>query len=244
VAEENGVYTVTHKDGKRVVYVTADVDEDKITALEVNKMIKKEFAQLPEKYLGYTVSYTGEIEKQAESKANLLISFAIALSFIFIILTAEFKSLIQPFIVMMAIPFGLIGVIYAFFLHGQPIGFFALMGIVGLTGVVVNDSIVLVDFINRGRQQGKGRRESIVEAGHIRLRPVLMTSITTVAGLVPVAYGIGGGDPFLKPLALAIVWGIAFSTVLTLINIPCLYALLDDFSEHILHRHMVPQKKD
>src|SRR3989338_5973788 len=244
VAEEDGVYTVTHKDGKRVVYVTADVDEDKITALEVNKTIKKEFARLPQQSLGYTVSYTGEIEKQEESKTNLMISFAIALCFIFIILTAEFKSLLQPFIVIMAIPFGLIGVIFAFFLHGLPIGFFALMGIVGLTGIVVNDSIVLVDFINRGRQSGKGRRESIVEAGQIRLRPVLMTSITTVAGLVSVAYGIGGGDPFLKPLALAIVWGIAFSTVLTLVNIPCIYALLDDFSEHVLHRHMVAQKKD
>jgi multidrug efflux pump subunit AcrB len=243
VTEEDSVYTVTHKNGKRVVYVTADVDEDKITALEVNQMIQREFSDLPKEDIGYSVSYTGEFEKQAESKTNLLISFAIAMCFIFIILAAEFKSLIQPFIVMMAIPFGLIGVIYAFFLHGQPLGFFALMGIVGLTGIVVNDSIVLVDFINRARQSGKSRRESIVEAGQIRLRPVLMTSITTVAGLVSVAYGIGGGDPFLKPLALAIVWGLAFSTVLTLVNIPCIYALLDDFTEHVLHRHMVAGDK-
>jgi len=121
------------------------------------------------------------------------------------------------------------------------LSFFALMGIVGLTGIVVNDSIVLVDFINRLRKQGKDRYESIIEAGQIRLRPVLMTSITTIVGLVAVAYGIGGGDPFLKPLALAIIWGLFFSTILILITIPCIYAITDDFTEHILHRRMVKQ---
>ena len=119
--------------------------------------------------------------------------------------------------------------------------FFALMGIVGLTGIVVNDSIVLVDFINRLRRQGKERRESLIEAGKIRLRPVIMTSVTTIGGLVAVAYGIGGGDPFLKPLALAIIWGLLFSTILTLIVIPCIYALFDDFSEKVLHHKMLKE---
>ena len=105
--------------------------------------------------------------------------------------------------------------------------------------IVVNDSIVLVDFINRLRKQGKDRYQSIIEAGQIRLRPVIMTSITTIVGLIAVAYGIGGGDPFLKPLALAIIWGIFFSTILILITIPCIYALTDDFTEYVLHRHMV-----
>lgn len=239
VVPEDGVYTITHRDGKRVVYVTANVDEDKITALEVNKLLQKEFAGIEQQYLGYTVTYTGEFEKQAESMVNLMISFAIALCVIFIILVAMFKSLIQPFIVVLAIPFGLIGVIFAFFIHGKALGFFGLMGIVGLTGIVVNDSIVLVDFINRDRREGKGRRQSIVDAGRVRLRPVLMTSITTIVGLVAVAYGIGGGDPFLKPMALAIIWGILFSTVLTLVVLPCIYALIDDFTENVLHRHLV-----
>lgn len=243
VVEEDGVYTITHKDGKRVVHVTASVDEEKITSLEVNRGLQKEFADIPQKYFGYTVKFGGEFEKQAESRRNLLISFGIALSIIFIILTAEFKSLLQPFIVMLAIPFGLIGVIFAFFLHGQPLGFFALMGVVGLTGVVVNDSIVLVDFINRDRRQGKGRRQSIVEAGQTRLRPVLMTSVTTIVGLVGVAYGIGGGDPFLKPLALALIWGLFFSTALVLVALPCIYALMDDFAEGVLHRHLVKTRE-
>ncbi|MCA9406876.1 MAG: efflux RND transporter permease subunit, partial [Candidatus Omnitrophica bacterium] len=108
------------------------------------------------------------------------------------------------------------------------LNFFALMGLVGLTGIVVNDSIVLVDFVNRFRQEGGQRRESLIKAGEIRLRPVIMTSVTTIGGLISVAYGIGGGDPFLKPMALAIVWGLTFSTLLTLIGIPCFYAIIDD----------------
>jgi len=241
VVEEDGIYTINHKDGKRVIHVTAGVDDEIITSQEANQLLQKEFSEIDKDYLGYSVDFGGEFEEQMESRKNLMISFAIALCIIFIILTTMFKSLIQPFIVMLAIPFGLIGVIIAFYFHGKPLSFFALMGIVGLTGIVVNDSIVLVDFINRLRKQGKDRRQSIIEAGQTRLRPVIMTSITTIVGLVAVAYGIGGGDPFLKPLALAIIWGILFSTVLILITIPCIYALTDDFAEHVLHRHMVEQ---
>lgn len=226
IINEDGIFTINHKDGKRVIYVTASVDEDKITSLEVNQLLQNEFSGVTDDYLGYTVKFGGEFEEQIESRTNLMTSFAIALCIIFIILTTMFKSLIQPFIVMLAIPFGLIGVIFAFYLHGKPLSFFALMGIVGLTGIVVNDSIVLVDFINRLRKQGKDRYHSIIEAGQIRLRPVLMTSITTIVGLVAVAYGIGGGDPFLKPLALAIIWGLFFSTILILVTIPCIYALM------------------
>lgn len=239
VVEENGVYAINHLDGKRVIYVQAEVDDDRVTSLEANRLLREKFGKIGAEYLGYTVKYSGEFERQQESKRNLVISFMLALSVIFIILTAVFNSLVQPFIVMLAIPFGLIGVILAFLAHGKPMSFFGLIGVVGLTGIVVNDSIVLVDFINRLRKEGRARRESLVEAGRLRLRPVLMTTLTTIGGLVSVAYGIGGGDPFLKPLALAIVWGLLFSTILTLVIIPCIYAITDDFAEHVLRRHMV-----
>ena len=113
------------------------------------------------------------------------------------------------------------------------------MGIVGLTGVVVNAAIIMVDFINRLRLEGKALNEAILEACQIRLRPILMTVITTIAGLISVAYGIGGGDPFLKPLALAMVWGLAFATLITLFAIPCVYAIFDDLHQRFLHRPMV-----
>jgi multidrug efflux pump subunit AcrB len=123
-------------------------------------------------------------------------------------------------------------------LHGRPLSFFAMMGSVGLTGIVVNDSVVLVHCINNLRKSGKGRRESLIEGGRARLRPVLMTTITTIGGLVSVAYGIGGGDPFLKPMGLAIIWGLFFATGLTLVVIPCIYAAFDDLTTKVLHRHM------
>lgn len=245
IEESEGVYLINHYDGKRVLYVTAQVDNKNVTSLEVNRKLQKEFAGMADDKLGYAVQYGGEFEDQQKSAKNLMRSYLFALFLIFILLVGMFKSLIQPFIVMIAIPFGVIGVILAFWVHdmilpgGRPLNFFALMGLVGLTGIVVNDSVVLMDFINRHRREGGGRRQSLLEAGVIRLRPVIMTSITTIGGLVSVAYGIGGGDPFLKPMALAIVWGLTFSTLLTLIGIPCLYAVVDDFANKFLHHSIV-----
>lgn len=245
IEQSEGIYRINHMDGKRVIYVTAQVDNKDATSLEVNQELQARFKELESKSVDNTIKYTGEFEDQMKTFKNLLTSYGFALFMIFILLVAMFNSLIQPFIVMTAIPFGIIGVILSFWIHdmilpaGRPLNFFAMMGLVGLTGIVVNDSIVLVDFINRLRKEGRGRRDSLIEAGLIRLRPVIMTSVTTIGGLVSVAYGIGGGDPFLKPMALAIVWGLTFSTLLTLIGIPCIYAIVDDFAEKILHRHLV-----
>ena len=245
IEESEGVYKIDHLDGNRVLYVTAQVDKVTATSLEVNRELQREFKDLANNYLGYAIEYGGEFEDQMKSGRNIMISYLFAIFLCYIILVAMFKSLMQPVIVMMAIPFGVIGVILAFWVHdmilptGRPLNFFALMGLVGLSGIAVNDSVVLVDFINRLRKDGKSRRESIMKAGELRLRPVIMTSVTTIGGLVSVAYGIGGGDPFLKPMALAIVWGLLFSTGLTLVGIPCIYAIMDDISEKLLHHSLV-----
>ena len=169
-------------------------------------------------------------------------AFGLAFFLIFLILAANFNSLIQPLVVMMAIPFGLIGVIWAFFFHQLPISFFMMMGVVGLNGIVVNNSIVLVDFINNLRRKGVDRRASIIQSGQLRLRPVLLTTITTALGLAPTAYGIWGNDPFLRPMALTIVWGLVCATLLTLIVLPCIYAIVDDITLKIAGHTTV--KKD
>jgi len=241
INEEEGIFKINHLDGKRLIAVTAQVDGKKATSFDVNLKLQKYFKNIPQRYPGYSVVYSGEFEEQMRTFKHLIRSFIIALLLIFIILAALFNSLIQPVIVLSAIPFGIIGVIFGFLTHGKPLSFFAFMGLVGLAGIVVNDSIVLVDFVNKLRKAGKPRRESLITAGMMRLRPVLMTTITTIAGLVSVAYGIGGGDPFLRPMALAIIWGLFFATALTLIVIPCFYAIADDFSEKILHHKMVKQ---
>jgi multidrug efflux pump subunit AcrB len=243
IKETEGVYLITHLDGKRVIYVTANVDDKYATSLGVNTQLKKKFQGVTENHLGYSVKYAGEYEENQTTQKNLLFSMFLALFLIFIILAWMFNSMLEPFIVMLAVPFGLVGVIITFFLHGRPLSFFAFMGLVGLTGVVVNNSIVLVEFINKLRAEGQSKFDSIIEAAQIRLRPILMTTITTVGGLVSVAYGIGGGDPFLKPMALALMWGLTFSTILTLVLLPCIYAIIDDLSEKFFKKALVPQSK-
>lgn len=229
--EAQGVHVIKHYDRKRMINVTADLDEKKITPVEVERLVSKFFRdEIASAYSGVSLSFGGEQEETKKSMRDFLRALFLALFFIFIILAAKFNSITRPVIVMSAIPFGLVGVILAFFLHGQPISFMAMLGTIGLCGVVVNDSIVLVDFIHQLRQKGVNRHDSIIEAGRLRLRPVILTTVTTVVGLMPVAYGIGGGDPFLKPMALAISWGLAFATVLTLLLIPCLYSLADDLA--------------
>lgn len=243
IEKGEGIYRINHLDGKRVVFVTAQVDGENATSLDVNLELQKRFKDIFKEYPGYIIKYSGEYEDQQRTFKNLVRSFAIAFFLIFIILAAMFNSLIQPFVVMLAIPFGIVGVIFAFLGHGRPLSFFAFMGLVGLTGIVVNDSVVLVDFVNKLRKAGRPLRESLIEAGQMRLRPVLMTTITTIAGLVSVAYGIGGGDPFLKPMALAIIWGLFFATGLTLIVIPCIYAIIDDISHKFFSQSMIGPSK-
>lgn len=240
--ETESMFFIRHINGKKAIRVSANIDRNITNSNEVNSRILKHFKNIEDEYLGYRVSYGGEYEEQTRAVRNLVFSFLLALLLVFMILAAIFNSIVQPLIIMMAIPFGFIGVMFAFFIHRMPLSFMAFLGFVFLTGVVVNDSIVLVEFINKLRKSGIDRRHSIVQAGQLRLRPVILTTVTTVFGLVPVAYAIGGGDPILIPMALAICWGLLFATALTLIVIPCIYAIMDDIAIKILHRPTVSKK--
>ena len=175
--------------------------------------------------------FGGENKDTIESINRLKKSFSISMLIIFFVLIAMFNSIGQPFVIMAAIPLGITGVIFTFKLFGAPIGFMAGMGVIGLIGVVVNDSIVLVNFINKKREDVNNLSEAILEASVSRFRPVILTTFTTVAGLFPVAHSglLGGpaGDPFLKPMALSFAYGLLFSTMITLLFIPCLYFTYD-----------------
>ena len=179
---------------------------------------------------GLRIIVGGETEETQKSMGSLVIAFAIAVVGIYLVLLLLFNSLTQPLVVMFAVPFGLIGVILAFAVHGEAIGFLAMLGVIGLVGIVVNDSLILVNLFNRMRETEPDIPVStaVVNATKHRLRPILLTSVTTVAGLLPMAYGAGGSDPFSAPMALAMGYGILFATPLTLILLPCLLLVLDD----------------
>ncbi|MCW7459194.1 efflux RND transporter permease subunit [Leptospira bandrabouensis] len=240
-----GRASINHLDGKRLLTVTSNIDETISTSRQVNMEAKKLTEGIIAKYPGYSVRFSGENKDTEESMASLGRAFLVGLLIIYMILASLFRSLAQPLIVMSAIPFAVIGVIFAFLIHGQPFSFLAFLGIIGLAGVVVNDSIVLVDCANQLRIEdpSKSTFELLVEAGSIRLRAVMLTTVTTVLGLLPTAYGIGGKDPFLVPMALAFGWGLAFATFITLIMVPVFYLNLYMFKDWVVTKFQSRQSR-
>ncbi|HEU5162441.1 MAG TPA: efflux RND transporter permease subunit, partial [Thermoanaerobaculia bacterium] len=140
---------------------------------------------------------------------------------------SQFESLIHPFVIMFTLPLGLIGVVLALLVARRSISLVAMIGIVMLAGIVVNNGIVLIDWVNQLRRQGVPRREALIEAGQARMRPILMTSLTTILGLLPMALGLGEGAELRAPLAITVIGGLTVATLLTLIVIPVVYELLD-----------------
>ncbi|HPA72086.1 MAG TPA: efflux RND transporter permease subunit [Spirochaetota bacterium] len=228
--KDQGISVIYRKDWRRYIAVSAEIDENAkdVYPVNVNRELMAHFANIEERHPGYTVNYEGEFKDTQESMQNLLRSFLIAAVAIYIILVATFRSLTQPLIIMGVIPLSFVAVVWVFFLHGLPLSFLAIMGVVGLAGVVVNNSIVYLDFANLAHARGSSVYDASLEAGAKRMRPILLSSITTVLGLLPTAYGIGGNDPFLKPMALSMGWGLALGTVITLFITPVLYNVFAD----------------
>ncbi|TGM11219.1 efflux RND transporter permease subunit [Leptospira selangorensis] len=229
-----GVSNINHLDGKRLITVTANLAGGKqANSSEANAFAKKiaEEEKIIDKYPGYIVRFGGENKDTEESMGSLGFLFLMALLIMYIIIASQFGSLMQPLVIGSAIPFSFIGVILAFVSHGESFGFLAMLGIVGLAGVVVNDSIVLVDFANTLRRENpnKNIKDILIDTGNLRLRAVTLTTVTTVLGLLPTAYGIGGYDPFLVPMALAFGWGLAFASIITLLMVPVFYLHLYNF---------------
>lgn len=224
-----GFTAIRHKSGFRVVNVTANIDAKETSSLELNRHVAKHQSEwLGDLAKRVRVNYGGENEKNKESFMDLLQAFAFALIAIFFILAIQFNNLSYPLAVMLAIPFGIIGIIISFLVHDilwkpMPLSFFSTMGMVALTGVVVNSSLVLLVFVQRQIADGVAVKDAILAAGRRRLRAVILTASTTVVGLLPTAYGWGGMDPFVSPMALALSWGLLFSTGITLITVPAVF---------------------
>jgi len=237
-----GLSVINRRAWKRAIKVTADIDEKSkdVSSVAVNSMLQKKFSDISVRYPGITVDYLGEFKDTQESVVDLLKSFIIAFMIIFVILVALFRSLIHPLVIIGVIPLTFVGVVWAFAAHGEPLSFFVILGVVGLAGVVVNDSIVLVDFIRKERRLGLSPFEASIEAGRNRLRPVFLTTVTTFFGLIPTAYGIGGYDPFVMPMAISMASGLAFGSFITLFATPIAYKILSGLRRKVFRSPVSP----
>jgi multidrug efflux pump subunit AcrB len=180
---------------------------------------------------GISWSFEGEAREQADIFASLGQMTLIALFIIYALLAVPLKSYIQPFIVMVVIPFGLIGAIGGHIIMGNPMSILSVLGFVALAGVVVNDSLVLVDFINQERTRGIPLREAIETSGAARFRPIILTSLTTFAGLLPVLFETSLQAQFLIPMAISLSFGVLFATLITLLLVPAFYEILEDLKD-------------
>ncbi|MDA2923144.1 efflux RND transporter permease subunit [Acidobacteria bacterium AH-259-L09] len=174
-----------------------------------------------------TVMLAGQNEELEKSYKSLLFAFALAVFLVYLVMASQFESLVHPFIIIFTVPFGVVGVLLALFLTGTTISIVVFLGAIVLAGIVVNNAIVLIDYTNLLRRQGLAKREALLQAGHVRLRPILMTTLTTVLGLIPMALGWGEGAEVRAPMAIAVMGGLLFSTLITLILIPVVYELVD-----------------
>ncbi len=230
VSHGRGPGVIRRYQQKRVVSVLSNIDDTVTNSGEVNTRLRNELASLEAANPDIRFEYGGQFEDTQESIESLFRAFVVALLLIYTILATQFQSFSQPTVVMAAIPLSLIGVCGGFLLSAKPIGLISLVGAVGLTGIVVNDSLVLVDFINKRRGRGMTLDEAIVESGKLRLRPIFLTSITTIAGLFPLSLAVDS-LPHLAPMAQVMVYGLTFSTLLTLLVVPCLYRLDVDLAD-------------
>jgi HAE1 family hydrophobic/amphiphilic exporter-1 len=181
----------------------------------------------------YKMTFTGEELKRKESMSNLSFALMLSLVLVFMVLAAQFESVIQPFVIMLTIPLAGVGTILTFFLLGKSLNMMAYIGIIMLGGIAVNNAIILIDRINQLRQSGLKKKEAIAIAGSQRIRPILMTSLTTILALLPMTIGIGESASLRAPMALAVIGGMVTSTLLTLVVIPCVYFVMDSVSEFI-----------
>ncbi len=231
ISPGRGLNTIQRRDTQRLAIVTAEVDDRETTPLQVTELIERQFGGLHKREPGYELLFLGEKKEAADSMQGMRHATLIALAIIFFILASLFKSLLDPLVVMFAIPFGFIGVVVGHTLFGYHLQFLSLIGFLALTGIVVNDSLILVDFAKRLRQRGWQRVDALVEAGRVRVRPILLTTATTFLGISPLIFFATGQTAFLSPMAVSLGFGLLFATALILVAVPCFYLIADDLRQ-------------
>jgi HAE1 family hydrophobic/amphiphilic exporter-1 len=217
---DRGPSEIRRIDQERVALVTANLKGRDLGSVSEDIRLVIDDLQLPP---DFRVRLGGQQREMVTSFDSMKLAIALAIFLVYLVMASQFESLVQPFIIMFTIPFALIGVILTLLVTGTPISVVVLIGLIMLAGIVVNNAIVLVDYINQLRKSGLNKRDSIIQAGQIRLRPILMTTITTVLGLLPMALGLGEGAELRTPMAVTVIGGLLTGTLLTLVVIPTVY---------------------
>jgi multidrug efflux pump len=211
---------------QRVITVFGNVDKEKTTGPAVNQLIQERFEHISKAHPGVTLDFSGEFKEFLQSFYALLFLAIIGGCLVYVILGAQFKSYIQPIVILLIVPMAFVGAGLGLLISNNPFSISTMFGIIALAGIAVNDAIVLITFINNNRAAGMEAIEAVVTAARQRLRPIILTSVTTIAGLVPMAIGLGGKSLTWSPLANTIMWGLAVSTLLTLFLIPAAYTVI------------------
>ncbi len=226
---ENAPARIFRQDGNRVVIVSSNLDTAVATPDDVTKSVYQDFAPILKRdFPAVRLQQTGAGEREAESLEEFGRNFAIALFLIYALMAIPLRSYLQPLIIMSVIPFGLIGALLGHLMLGYPVSSVTIMGLIALTGVVVNDGLILVDYVNKAVAEGQSRNDAVVAAGTARFRAILLTSLTTFVGLSPMLMETSFQAALMMPMAIALAFGILFATTMTLILIPCVYIIMDD----------------
>ncbi len=223
-----GPSRITRIDGYRVLNITADVDKDQTNMVVMQAELRGYIEDMLKRYPGINYEMEGEQRQQRESFGSLKVGWPVLLFVIYVLLALPLKSYVQPLVVMSVIPFGFIGAVIGHWIMGYPVSFLSILGLLALSGVVINDSLVLVDFINQRRRLGDSLFDAVSKAGVVRFRPVILTSLTTFFGLLPLLSEKASAAQMLIPMAISLGFGILFATAVTLVLVPVNILIVED----------------
>jgi multidrug efflux pump subunit AcrB len=225
--------TIQRRNGRRVVTVSANVVPDRETSTVLKTLKESVLPKILDEFPGLTYSFEGRQAEMRDSLSTIGLGFIFALLGIYMLLAIPFRSYFQPLIVMCSIPFGVVGAILGHVLMGYSLSVISMFGILALAGVVVNDSLIMVDYANQVRKAGVGLLQAVEDAGVRRFRPIILTTMTTFGGLAPMIFETSRQARFMIPMAISLGYGILFATCITLILVPCLYLVVEDIKAFI-----------
>ncbi len=234
IDEQPGVSSIRREQGYKTVYVYGSIDEEVVEPNEVVKTVRESLLpELKEKFPGVRTELGGSIEEQQAQRNEQIIFFVAGMIIVYILLAVPLKSYTQPLIVMSVIPFSLTGAIWGHYWLGLDISMMSTFGLIAAAGVVINDSLVMTDYVNQVRREGMSIKDAVVQAGCARFRAITLTSITTFVGVLPIMFETSLQARFVIPMAVALGFAVLFATLLTLVLVPCLYLILEDI-KHLL----------